>query len=780
MGKVWRAADVKQKFPSALLLILLGPSLVGNMVSPAQVAKAQNSTTPLAPYSINVLVVSRATYYGTGYLLSDLARYGFNVTWHSADSGTDYTTATKAANINQYDVVILHQTLTSSGEPSLVTEAEVAYFTKTFGGVLILAGNSLMRNETSGAWHSFTSAPMVQIESRLGVDFTAWAASPYKANGTFYRISDLIPGLPHSIPYLTTTGADIHHLLFTLNGATELYNFTRVGTTQHLRGITYYKNATGAVGIYINGIYEYKTETSMVPYYWGFYGGKYEEMTATNIGLRAGLLARLIAYALDRDINTIIKPQPMAIFRVDDFVSTSVAPYFNDANQTNAMQKLYNLMAEFDAPASLAFLVDGFANYPLTIQKAKDLELQDIGWSFETHFRHQDYTAYSVAEVESLIDASISDYSAYGFEKFTVGIAPAGRYADNVYTAMANKGMYLLDLTNIDNASARWYDTKVNGSVILKGAFQPVSQTLFIEESKDYIHYRYYAQRSKFALAIINGAPTIFTHPNGFAMDETGTWAYRTFYWNLTAEIPDVKFTTNQVFAQYFGKKWAVISNPSRSGNALTFTVNVDNVPTAATIEKGMLWYRINTSTSSTIQSVKLNGLDWYAFDDYSIRIPAQNTNIEVTLGAPATPYIKEFDRKITATSYKGSKLQFTTESLSGTTSTSTIYCGDEGEPKSIYVSNGSLSWNFNASTSLLELQVTHSSNIASVIVDWRTPGDVNADGKVDSSDLTALSEAYGSVPFTQNWNEDCDFNADNKINISDLYPLGRNYLITP
>ena len=55
-------------------------------------------------------------------------------------------------------------------------------------------------------------------------------------------------------------------------------------------------------------------------------------------------------------------------------------------------------------------------------------------------------------------------------------------------------------------------------------------------------------------------------------------------------------------------------------------------------------------------------------------------------------------------------------------------------------------------------------------------PGDVNGDGVVDASDLSDLSEAYGSEPGDGNWNPNCDFNNDYKIEALDLLDLGKNY----
>jgi hypothetical protein len=54
--------------------------------------------------------------------------------------------------------------------------------------------------------------------------------------------------------------------------------------------------------------------------------------------------------------------------------------------------------------------------------------------------------------------------------------------------------------------------------------------------------------------------------------------------------------------------------------------------------------------------------------------------------------------------------------------------------------------------------------------------GDVNGDWKVDSSDLSILSNAYGSQPSTENWNPNCDLNSDNQTDAKDLWAMGNNY----
>jgi hypothetical protein len=54
--------------------------------------------------------------------------------------------------------------------------------------------------------------------------------------------------------------------------------------------------------------------------------------------------------------------------------------------------------------------------------------------------------------------------------------------------------------------------------------------------------------------------------------------------------------------------------------------------------------------------------------------------------------------------------------------------------------------------------------------------GDMDGDHDVDSSDLSALSSAYGSMPTMPNWNATCDINIDGKVDARDLYLLAKDY----
>jgi hypothetical protein len=54
--------------------------------------------------------------------------------------------------------------------------------------------------------------------------------------------------------------------------------------------------------------------------------------------------------------------------------------------------------------------------------------------------------------------------------------------------------------------------------------------------------------------------------------------------------------------------------------------------------------------------------------------------------------------------------------------------------------------------------------------------GDVNSDNVVDSQDVAALADAFGSTPADSRWNEDADLNGDGKVDIEDLGLLASNF----
>jgi len=67
-------------------------------------------------------------------------------------------------------------------------------------------------------------------------------------------------------------------------------------------------------------------------------------------------------------------------------------------------------------------------------------------------------------------------------------------------------------------------------------------------------------------------------------------------------------------------------------------------------------------------------------------------------------------------------------------------------------------------------------SNIASVTVLNRIPGDINGDGKVDGKDVALAALAFGSMPGSPRWNQNADFNGDGRIDGRDIVIIVRNY----
>ena len=54
--------------------------------------------------------------------------------------------------------------------------------------------------------------------------------------------------------------------------------------------------------------------------------------------------------------------------------------------------------------------------------------------------------------------------------------------------------------------------------------------------------------------------------------------------------------------------------------------------------------------------------------------------------------------------------------------------------------------------------------------------GDIDEDGKVDSSDLIIFAQAFGSQEGDPNWDEKCDLNGDGKVDTEDLLLLAQNF----
>lgn len=93
-------------------------------------------------------------------------------------------------------------------------------------------------------------------------------------------------------------------------------------------------------------------------------------------------------------------------------------------------------------------------------------------------------------------------------------------------------------------------------------------------------------------------------------------------------------------------------------------------------------------------------------------------TNSDVKLIAHSNPE----KVLITAWIYAPRRLTLTIDAPSGTNSTTKIFCEGDAKPEVIQVKNGTIVWNYNASTNILTLDVSHDGP-AEITVKWKTAG---------------------------------------------------------
>ena len=653
--------------------------------------RAISNSTPFTPHEVRVLVVSPANLYlkGGHYLISDLARYGFNVTQHTSDNATavDYLSDQTTSNLDQYDVVILHGGYFRF-PPTTVSLEEVNHFTN-YGGILIVIGNALFGNESTRLfWDEedkvFVSEPIQKLEQRLGVDFTGYlgGGGAWHNNGTLSLTDDSIKGLPSSLSYVTNYPISINYqvVLTAIEGGSEIYDFTVLGgpfNGKKTSGVTYYKNpATGAVGIYIQGSFIYATEEPADSLQIRYFG-------LTDISKRSSLLASLIAHAFGADINTIIKPQPLASIRLDYLGGRG----FDESYLNVSLLNFHSTIGEYGIIPTIAF-TDAPHFDPNYWQESVPNILSQLkgkykDWEYSSSLRNKNSSSMMQSEIEVLLRNIKGNFAALGIDQFNAIATFAGYWNQTTLDAMASENLHLLDMSGHPEISGLgkyypdWWNLRVvdalTSNVVVHSAaimgwwgaaeyFTQIDSNPDV--AKNILHFEYSKDRDKWALAVVNGFPAFTYGVWHFRRNEVGTYSLQTVYANLTSEVPDIQFVPLVEAGLYFGNKWVNILNPIRNGATIEFDVDSSAVPDVVSIGKGMLWLRVGTN--ETIREVSIDGEPWFYFDDHTIRLPADSVHVKVTLGERVDPTVVRTVYKVTETSWDGERFTVSVSTTPG------------------------------------------------------------------------------------------------------------------
>jgi len=658
-----------KKYLLATMIVMLAAPLVYFHIPQME---ALSNSAPFTPKEVKVLVISPASLYlkGGHYLISDLAGYGFNITQHTSDNSTavDYRSDPLTSDLSQYDVVILHGSYTGY-PPVTATIEEVNHFTN-YNGTLIVVGNALFWNETKTQifWDTFFgSSHRQKLEQRVGVDFVAWlkeiGATDKHNNGSFTLTDDSISGLSSNLTYITHDPNWINYqVVVTPKDATrKIYDFTTEnGVTTS--GVTYYENATGAVGIYIQGSYIYSPPEDSGSYQIRYFG-------LTDISKRSSLLASLIAYALGVDINTIIRPQPLATVILDRLGGRG----WGETYLNTSLFNFDSLVNEHNIVPTIAFTDFLYESYwqktvPNILSQLRG-EYRDS--EYASSLRNEDLSSMTQSETELLIQKVKANYTALKMDQFSTVTTFARYWNQTILYAMNSENLTLLDMyvhtpeyDNLQEYFLDWWNLRVlSNTIVHSGAqmgwwgeaesFADINPNPTV--AKNILHYEYFRNRDKWALAVLNGFPSFVYSIWHFAQNEVGTYGLKTVYSNLTSEISEIQFVPLIEAGLYFGNKWVSIHNPQKVGSTIEFDIDSSAIPIVANIGKGMLWLRIDAN--ETIRDVSIDGEPWFYFDDHTIRLPAESAHVKIDIGDRVNPTVVRTVHKVTETIWNGERL---------------------------------------------------------------------------------------------------------------------------
>lgn len=648
-------------------------------------------TTPSTPHDLSMLLVTYGLQHDDNTLLGAIVRWGYNVT-HLYGGTKDYTTDPLSSDLSQYDVVMVNGHTTAFG-PTKMTEAEVLHF-MNYDGILLwhYAG---VRNETSNLWwSSWDASPITNMEARLGL---LWSSNPASnpANTTLYLQNSSFVGAPATLTQWSPSsflsgfyqGASGRP---SIDGATEVYNIT---SPSGAVGISYYKNATGAIGIWFNTLVWHWISGSNPDWTWN-------KALIIDDDEVAKVLHSLLSYALQVDPYTVIKPQPLATYRVDDF---PVYTGTNDSFSRGALNYSQAAAELYEVPVTYALVTGYNSSYPLFWTRYLELDYSE--WlEGATHLNHAAFQEYTQAQCEALHVAERLDFDGIGIERYMtyiVGVGSPPYNTEAMRLAVNNLGILNMDLTSTSG-------NNVTNGTLLHGTVNIGAVPDFAEDGKEeiYFDYQYVSERPQLRWLAEGSFANEMTHLGAFYLGEVGNEQIKVYSTNMTSRVPTIKFVTLYEAALHYGNKWMQISSATRSSNTVSFTVTAPNTAIGG-VGKGMLWIYVGNSTQK-IASVTVDGEAWYLYDDYTIRIPATDCDVVVTLGTEsATPNIDHSDRQITVTSYSSAKLGFTVKSGVNTRSITKVNATGKGEPSAVY---GATSSSYNSTTQIVTITYDHTS----------------------------------------------------------------------
>jgi len=465
------------------------------------------------------------------------------------------------------------------------------------------------------------------------------------------------------LTYATEQYNSINYQLdLTTNGASIVYDYTITSSpSTHLvgkttRGVTYYGAGNGTVGIYVQGAYIYGDNSGTDINYFGL----------TDISKRSSLLASLVAFAVSRDVDTIVKPQPLANIRLDGVGKWFLSTYLNASlSNFDSILDMYNITPSIGFIDYLDFKPDYWQIVASEVLSQLKEKYRD--WEQTTNLRYYtDPRPMTKEQIEALIDNIRGNYSQLKMDLFSTVVAPRGLWNQSTLDAMVSKNLYLIAI--LDSYYSDWWHLRVNSSVIVHSGFQILPELIGTDSAENFtqsgldkhsIHYKYFSRRDKWALSVVNGFPSFVYYVPNFRWNEVGTYSLRTVWKNLTSEIPDIRFVPLMEAGLYFGNKWMRIKNVNRVGSVIEFDVDASAIPSdVAGIEKGMLWLRINANES--IQEVSIDNDPWFYFDEDSIRMPAPMnlSHVKVTFGALSSPRVDTARHKVVEARYDGYRLK--------------------------------------------------------------------------------------------------------------------------